>query len=109
MQKERNELHEKAKAEREAFKAANPDKYKVIDCGVSALEEKPASKRGMNKVREVCSNYRGAEVAAIRIKYNLTQAALAYKIGVAPQTISDWEVGRKGVSDKHWMILEKML
>ncbi len=69
----------------------------IVDGLNEAVEyEKGNSKKTRTRVIHIPAlpNYRGSEIKAIRIRYQLTQKLFAELLGVSPKTIEAWEAGK---------------
>ena len=64
----------------------------------------------VKKLERLCNiktkNYTSEEIKAIRIRYGLSQAALAKIFNISPSTIQKWEQGKKSPSGAAKKLIE---
>ena len=64
----------------------------------------------VKKLEKLCNikpkNYTSEEISAIRIRYGLSQAALAKIFNISPSTIQKWEQGKKSPSGAAKKLIE---
>ena len=91
---DRESIHQQCKAEREAFKKANPDKYKIIPAGFSREIEKLTKAQKAQTAIDKRAKERGNVFRVMREDTGLSQKEFSKHVGLDSSWISKIEDGR---------------